>query len=283
MNEHTIQLQFAAQKACEARVWTHTVAIVNSIPDFLPNSVDRERPGTGSACSWASHHFILTANHVIRNEAKPCDLRLFWRPFGEDQHVAEKDLKREHTVDAIAIKDPHAVIHRCAWEDLAIVTIDPSEAGPYSEFIDVGSEWVDPSVNQWINIFGFPLDRRVRIQDRMVTQHRREVLEALWPEIFSGQVLSGEDFPARDFTPDRHYLVPYVHPTSNHPRGFSGAAAWCEPEKPQQGVWRPDFKFAGVCTHCYKNANPILERIVKASAVRKFLEEVFGSNANAQM
>ncbi len=110
----------------------------------------------------------------------------------------------------------------------------------------------------------------------MVTEHRREVSNALRPDIFSGQVLSGPDFIAQGFDPDRHYLVPYVHETSGHPSGFSGAAAWWEFDKPQQ-IWRPSFKFGGICTHCYASRNPILERIVKASAVSRFLEEVLGA------
>jgi hypothetical protein len=88
--------------------------------------------------------------------------------------------------------------------------------------------------------------------------------------------MSGPTFLASGFDADRHYLIPYDHPKSKHPRGFSGAAAWWEPADPQQ-VWRPNFKFAGVATHCYERRNPILERIVKASVVRQFLEEVLGT------
>jgi hypothetical protein len=277
MIEHPIATQLAAQKACQSRVWTYTVAVVNSIRDVdVDKRMDGEGAASGSACKWGKHHLILTANHVIHKDAKPSDLRLFWRPYAEDLYLADKDLKPEHIVDAVAIKDPHAAIHRCGWEDLAIITIDPSEAGPHSEFIDVGTESVDPAVNEWINVCGFPYDKRIRIDDRMVTEHRREVKNALRPEIFSGQVLPGPDFPTKDFVADRHYLVPYIHKTSNYPGGFSGAAAWWESDKPLQ-VWRPNFKFAGVCTHCYKHRNPILERIVKASTVQKFLQEALGN------
>jgi hypothetical protein len=279
MIEHPIATRLAAEKACQSRVWTYTVGIVNTIRDVDPyRRMDGEAAATGSAGRWGKHYFILSASHVIHKDAKPSDLRLFWRPYGEDQYAADKDLKPEHIVDAIAIQNPQAVIHRCGWEDLAVVTIDKSEAGPYSEFIDIGTRWIDPAVNEWINVCGFPYDKRVCVDDRMVTEYRREVKNALRPEIFSGQVLSGPDFATNDFVPDRHYLVPYVHKTSGYPGGFSGAAAWWESDKPQQ-VWSPNFKFAGVCTHCYKHRNPILERIIKASAVRRFLEEVLGNPA----
>lgn len=276
MIDHPLALRLAAEKACRSRVWTYTVGIVNSIRMVKPEKrMDQEGAASGCAGRWGKHHFIVTAQHVVHKEAKPSDVRLFWRPYGEDQYVADKDLKPLDFGDAIAIKDASAAIHRCVWEDLAVITIDPSEAGQYSEFIDLGMEWIDPSANEWVSVCGFPHDKRVRVDDRMVTEDRREITLALRPEIFSGQVLSGPNFATNDFVPDRHYLVPYVHKTSSYPGRFSGAAAWWESDKPQQ-VWRPNFKFAGICTHCYKDINPIPERIVKASAVRKFLEEVFG-------
>jgi hypothetical protein len=107
----------------------------------------------------------------------------------------------------------------------------------------------------------------------MVSTTRREISNALRPEIFSGQVMSGPNFAAQGYDPDRHYLVPYCHKTSEHPGGFSGAGAWWESDQPQI-VWKPNFKFAGICTHCYKDGT--IERIVRASTVRNFLEEVLG-------
>ena len=50
-------------------------------------------------------------------------------------------------------------------------------------------------------------------------------------------------------------------------------SAWWESDQPQV-VWKSNFKFAGICTHCYKDG--VVERIVKASAARLFLEEIFG-------
>jgi hypothetical protein len=275
MIEHPIGIRLLAERACQSRVWAYSVGVINSIRHVDPvRRVDAEGMGTGCAGRWGNHRFILTANHVVHPDAKPSDLRIFWRPCGEDQYRANADLRPQDIADAVAIKDPNAVIHRCGWEDLAIVTIDSSEAGPYSEFIDIAKEWVDPAVDEWISVFGFPWDRRILIDDRMVTRDRREVQNALRPEIFSGQVMSGPNFLPKDLDPDRHYLVPYKHPTSQHPEGFSGAGAWWESDQPQI-VWKPNFKFAGICTHCYKDG--AVERIVKASAVRRFLEEVLGS------
>jgi hypothetical protein len=101
---------------------------------------------------------------------------------------------------------------------------------------------------------------------------------ALRPETFSGQVLPQPTeqelrFQITAFDPDRHYLIPYEHPESTHPRGFSGAAIWWESDQ-KQLVWKPTFKFAGVCTSCYRGGK--VEQVVKASVVRRFREKVFG-------
>jgi hypothetical protein len=77
------------------------------------------------------------------------------------------------------------------------------------------------------------------------------------------------------FSPDLHYLIPFTDAAKGkHPRGYSGAAVWWESNEPQI-VWRPTFKFAGICTRCYY-PDGIVEQVVKASIVRRFVEEVFG-------
>jgi hypothetical protein len=111
------------------------------------------------------------------------------------------------------------------------------------------------------------------VDDRDVSPQRREITAAIRPEIFSGQVILKPNFLPKDFDSDRHYLVPYAHSKSQDPKGFSGAAAWWEPPDHLQ-VWRPNYKFAGICTHSYKDGT--FERIIKASAVRRFLEEQLG-------
>lgn len=138
-----------------------------------------------------------------------------------DSHLRPQDI-----VNGIPIKDPNAAIHRCQWEDLAIITIDASEAGPYSEFVDMANDWADPGVDELVHVFGYPCDRHIVVDDRAVSRKRREVTAAIRPDIFSGQVMAGPNFLTKDFDPDRHYLVPYKHPKSRDRRGFSGAAVW---------------------------------------------------------
>jgi hypothetical protein len=273
--EHPVSARAVASKACQSRVWTHTVSLVNSIRDVNKEyRIASEEMGSGCAGRWGNYHFILTCEHVIHKDAKPPDMRVFWRPYGEDQYKANSELRPDDIASATPIKDPNAVIHRCGWEDLAIITIDKSEAGPHSEFVDIANDRVDPAVDEPIHVCGYPWDKRILVDDRMISANRRETTHAVRPDIFSGQVMAGPTFLTKDFDADRHYLVPYNHPVSQHPDGFSGAAAWWESDKMEQ-VWRPSFKFAGICTHSYKDGT--FERVVKASAVRQFLEEALGS------
>ena len=275
VNEHPIGTRMKAQAACQSRVWIHSVGIINSIRNVdTQRRTDWEEMGTGCIGLWGGRHFILTAGHVIHDKAKPSDIRIFWRPHGDDEYLADSQLRPEDIVNGIPVKDQNAGIHRCQWEDLAIITIDPSEIRPHSEPINISNDWADPQPDEIVHVFGYPSDTHLIVGDQLVSATRREVLAAIRPNTFSGQVMPGPNFLTNDFDSDRHYLVPYEHPTSQNPKGFSGAAAWWEPPDPQQ-VWRPNFKFAGMCTHAYKNGT--VERIVKASTVRRFLEAELGA------
>ena len=57
------------------------------------------------------------------------------------------------------------------------------------------------------------------------------------------------------------------------PPGISGAAAWVQGES-KGPIWAPTFTFAGICTHAYRDG--MIERVIKASTVRKFLRETLG-------
>jgi hypothetical protein len=280
--ENIHELQKQAGEASLNRVATHTVGIVNSIrtkgyDPLTKRRGDGEEVGTGCAGRWGPYHFVLTAEHVIKPEAQPSDLRIFWRDIGTIERRSDADLTENDIVDGTPIRDPNATIHRCKWEDLAVISIDPAEAGTNAEFADLAANWVDPAEGEIVNVCGFPLDRNL-VVGKYTTANKEERTLALRPEIFSGQVLpcpteQERRFQTTSYDPDRHYLVPYEHPTSRHPRGFSGAAAWWESDA-KKLVWRANFKFAGICTSCYKNGT--VEQVVKASVVRRFLTEVFG-------
>jgi hypothetical protein len=272
--EHVKELQKQASDACLLRVSAHTVGIVNSIrtvgfDPITQRRGDGEEAGTGCAGRWGTHHFILTANHVLQSNAQPSDLRIFWRPSGAIERTADKDLKPKDIIDGVPIRDPNAAIYRCAWEDLAVIVIAPTEAGQYTEFIDIQHDWIDPAEKEVVNCCGFPIDKSIMVGSHWVGKKEERTI-AIRPDLFSGEVYFKPNFLSNDYDPDRHYLVPYDHP--KRPEGFSGAAAWWENNQHKQ-VWKADFKFAGICTCCYKNGT--VEQIVKASVVRRFLSEVF--------
>lgn len=115
-------------------------------------------------------------------------------------------------------------------------------------------------------------------RDRVGSVIQKAVL--LSPTPFNGTVLPppSEDelkFKMTSFVPERHFLIPYEPAKEGkRPGGISGAAVWCE-SRDGYLVWAPRFKFAGVCTSCYKSGT--IEQVVKASVVRQFLTEAFGA------
>src|SRR5215469_15681770 len=192
MNEHPIGTMIAGQEACHSRVWTHSVGIINTIRDVDRDArTDQETNGTASLGRWGVHHFLLTANHVIHPDAKVSDLRLFWRPYGDDKYLANTELQADDIVNGVLIRDPKAHIIRCRWEDLAIIKIDPSAAGQYSEFVDITKDWVDPAFDETVHVFGYPVDRHIVVGNQVVSPTRREVTVAIRPDIFSGKVMPG--------------------------------------------------------------------------------------------
>ena len=274
-----------AKEASLNRLWTHTVGIVNSIRTVGYDPItkrpgDTEEPGTGCAVRWGDHYFILTAKHVVE-KAQPGDLRIFCRPSGGFEYRTSADLREQDIVDAVPMIEQKAVIHRCEWEDLALMTTIPKAVGPNVEFFDIANDWTDPSEGEVVHCFGFPSDNGQMVEKRMVG-NREERTVALYSTVFSAPVLPlpTEDelkFKITGFDPDRHYLVPYEDASKGkHPRGISGAAMWWESDE-KQIVWRPNFEFAGVCTACYRGGTVV--QVVKASVVRRFLEEIFGPAA----
>lgn len=190
--EHLDEINRQASDACYSRVWTNTVAIVNTIRTIGRDPVtnrpaDGEEAGTGCAGRWGGHHFVLTAGHVLHPNAHPSDLRIFWRPTGRVERISDADLKPEDIVEAVPIRDPDAVIRQCSWEDLAIIELDQSEAGPYSEFVDIGNDWVDPVDGEMVHCCGFPVDKTIVVGSRMVgSKEERDM--ALRPTVVSGRV-----------------------------------------------------------------------------------------------
>src|SRR5436190_6098351 len=271
-----------SSNACLIHLVAHTVAIVNSILVEGTNRLtgkrgDGEQPGTGCAIKWGDRRLILSAAHVFE-KAEVKDLRFLTFPNENIRFKAPSDVTRSDAVDALPLCDPNAQIHRCAWEDLAVVTVDPN-AFPDLEYADVVNDSVDPAEGEWLHFCGFPSDHNAIVEKR-VAADREDVGIALFPTAFSGKVLatpSADDIKFRydGLEPGRHSLVPYEIPAmSHHPRGVSGSAAWWESDEKLQ-VWRPNFRFAGICTHCHREGRVL--RIVRPHVVREFLNGLLGN------
>jgi hypothetical protein len=267
-----------AKLAAINRLWTHTVAVLNRIPTVGNDPLtgrkgDSEEPGTGCAVRWGAHHCILTAKHVIEN-AGLRDIDFFYRQSGRIEE--QRTLRPGDICEAVPLNDPNATIHVCAWEDLALVVTVP-DAIPHLEFFEIGEErWSDPQPRETIHCLGYPSDLGVIVGAR--TEGNREVRDiALYSSVFSADVLDEQSFAFRDFDPAHHYLVPFEGAANGRsPKGFSGSGVWLEHDE-KQIIWTPKFKFAGICVASYKSGSVL--QIVKASIVRTFLQEVFGTLA----
>jgi len=273
-----------ARNAAMERMWSHTVGIANRAlgnEGHDPNSSlpgrEEESPGTGVAGAWGNHRFILTAKHVLE-EAQLRDINVFARPTASFRHVTEVTLQDGFV--AGPLNDADATIHRCEWEDLALIAVKPDCLGPYLEFADVASSWIDPSEGEYVVGLGFPVSSGTIFSKRVGPVLQGAVLLA--PTAFGGDVLpshTGRYFNA--FSPDDHYLFPYRPATEGkHPRGISGAAMWLQSIE-NHLVWAPRFRFAGICTSSYKDGT--IEQVVKASVVCEFLAAVFGTATAARL
>jgi len=275
-------LQEHGDQACLAHLLAHTIAIVNGIrmegtSRLTGKRGDSEQPGTGTPIKSGNRCLILTAGHVFEG-ATARDLRFLTFANQGLHFKSPREITRLDAVDAQPLTDTNAEIHHCKWEDLAVVTVHPEEF-PFLDYIEVSANSAEPSEGEMLNFCGFPSDHS-KIIEKRISGDREEVGIALFPTIFSGKVLPtppAEDikFKYDDFDPQRHFLVPYEIPhMSSHPRGFSGAAAWWESDE-KQTIWRPNFKFAGTCTH--SNREGTVLRIVRAPLILKFLSEIFPS------
>ncbi len=270
------QARFAAIN----RLWMHTVGLVNRIPTIGTDPLtgkrgDSEEPGTGCAVRWGLNYCILTAKHVIEN-AELKDIDFFYRPSGRIQEY--RDLRPQDVFDAAPLNDPNAVLHRCGWEDLAVVATVPN-AIPHLEFFEGdGDYWADPQPGETVHCLGYPSDLGVLFRAR--PEGNKEVRDiALYSSVFTADVLplpsdDERKFKITDFDPVRHYLVPFHDAAKGRrPNGFSGSGVWLEYDE-KQIIWAPNFKFAGICLASYKGGSVL--QVVKASVVRRFLQELFG-------
>jgi hypothetical protein len=228
---------------------------------------------------WDENHLILTAKDVI-DTATVKDIRI--AAFSHTAIVfkrARKAHTRRHRSREPLPANSRIVCRE--WEDLAAIVV-PATALPKCDFVNIQRDWTDPAEGELVHCCGFPTDHNVTADRKMVGE-KEEIDVAVYPTVFNGKVLpqpSEHDFKfyITDFDTSRHYLIPYACSGSKHPRGVRGAAIWWETDQ-EMLVWRPEFKFAGTCVCMYRNGTII--QVIKASVVRRFLEEILGRGGAA--
>jgi hypothetical protein len=272
-----------ALEAIINRMWSHTVGVVNekrrvgTLPDG--RGFDEEQPGTGSAIKWGQHHCLLTASHVI-GDAAPSDLRFFFRPVRTLDRKSREDIERGgyvefHSGCSIDIYN----IFRCDWEDIAVLTINPGFKYLNAEFHDFKSGWRDALEGATVCSFGFPTHEPLTVEVTRTGDREQRIL-GLSPLVWESKVTPKpssliESYSAENpFNAERHFLAPWnVTDQTMTPHGFSGAATWMLPQI-TKGVWSSNLICAGMCTLYYPKHR--IKRMIKASVVAKFLEEVLG-------
>ena len=264
------QVQKHGDEAAELRLWRHAIGIVSEVQIISGSDEHRsisEQAGAAIAGRWGTHYFILTAKHVVEG-AEPKDLRLATMP--SDWKNGRMSPAEDIPTLNMNGRSPH--IQRCEWEDLALLDVLPDSLGANVEFVDIATSWIDPPEGERVHGVGFPISDGILASSKQIggVNYRSVMLS---PIVFFGEVSHQPTFLTNDFNSDRHYLFSYeLAKQGSSPPGISGAAAWVQ-EEPKGPVWAPTFTFAGICTHAYKDR---IERVLKASIVRQFLEEIFG-------
>jgi hypothetical protein len=278
-------IETEASKAIFNRIWSHTVGIVNEsklerqvgkLPDG--RRVEESPPGTGCLIQWGSHSCILTAGHVVQSAAVS-DLKFFIgsqslkeqsRQEVESQAYVEAYQPRSMEIDAI---------FRCSWEDMTVLTVPPGEIK--SELHTLKSAWADPQQGAIVQVLGFPTHKPLALGiERVGDQEQRTI--GLTPTYWDGRVVpvpprwEESSFSQYPYDPEKHFFTEWkpIDPNMGL-KGFSGAAAWTPASVPTGKLWSPKLLFAGMCTHYYGKSG--LGRMIKASVVLRFLEEILAS------
>jgi hypothetical protein len=228
---------------------------------------------------WKSRHLILTANHVIERARTARDIRVSSFAKGPLRFVPRDQVNAEDSDPGETLSGE---VHRCRWEDLAVLTVPDDHFG---DFVEIGEDWTDPNVGDGVASVGLPSDNNMMLDQRSYG-NRIDIVVGLLPTLLQVNVLPQPDlndmkYNVPEHVAERQFLVKYDSPHSVKAHGMSGTGVWVPTMMNLQGVWRPSYSFAGICINVWSKGysacrGPVVE-VVKASIVRKFLEETFGS------
>jgi len=255
-------------------MYWHTVGVVNRrrVSGTFPNGEhgSEERPASGVAIQWGRHNLILTAKHAL-DDALPDDIRIFCRPRG--------DLEIQLSVTPLPLlqndnSDCQARIYRCGWEDIAVLTQPPFE-GMNLEPFHLHGNWAEPNTGDKLIGYGFPTADCFKVAEVQHSPEMRSFARAVPPAHWESSVI--RPVPFREFDESHYYVIRWDPDTMGQPHGYSGSAAWRIPEH-AGGIWFPRLQFCGILTHFDREKKA--ERVVKASAIVKYLSDTFGAVQN---
>jgi hypothetical protein len=131
----------------------------------------------------------------------------------------------------------------------------------------------EPNVGDRLIGYGFPRDDSFEVAQRQHSPDTFSFARAARPVPWHSTVIA--PLPFQGFDEYRHYLIAWDPDIiGRHPHGYSGSAVWLITQQ-TGGVWHSTLKFCGIATSFHRSQKA--ERIVRASAVVKFLTDTFGA------
>src|SRR5262249_10675890 len=167
--------------AVEEQVAWHTVGIVSGSGDQKWQGI-----GTGCAIVWNERHFIVTADHVIR-DTDPRDLRFFFRA-GKLNRTERNELLGLKGVPTKALLSFREIeigeIFRLPEFDIAAIPVNRHlESEKIVQFFPLNEGGQTPPQGACILIMGFPYDI-----SRLTTEDERVVFTSIaWTQVVPNQ------------------------------------------------------------------------------------------------
>ncbi len=252
--------------AIQEAIASHTVAIVAGVGDRELREI-----GTGTGILFDRRAFILTARHVIDDTPVEA-LRFFCRPDGPLRNMARDEFRREEGVryEELHLIEQLPVLNRVLWdeEDLAVLELaEGVEARHRLRLFNFDQGETTPDEGYGIFAMGYPCDIARPIEGGNFVA---------FPSIETKEIVFATNQNLRGYDSTRHFLASYHmiedEPTA-HPEGFSGCGVWFRVGgTPQDAVWMPNLRMAGVVTHYYDHS--ILLKAVRVERVSEFLQTI---------
>lgn len=209
--------------------------------------------GTGTLVKWKGKRLLLTANHNLDGTTPDC-LRLLFRPPGNIKVAAMAEAAATYGLSpSPGIRAP---LKRefCAdlANDIALLEFLPHGTVPSPSIFYALDDFPAFSIPDGTSIIvmGFPSDNSVRIPGGRVVGPAADHVR------YDSSLNSLSGLPS-SYNPNSQYLLRYSRLQDGiHPRGFSGAGAWCNADV-DGPVWHSNPRLAGMVVR-YHAPNNVL-------------------------